>query len=195
MPVVLRCKTVRGRPWARALSIDAERLMRAARLDRCELSVLLAGDRTVGALNREYRGEDRPTDVLSFSQLEQAGRSALDPHAVENCPGQLLGDVVISIDTALAQARELGVSPRARLRTLLIHGLLHLIGYDHERSAADARRMFARERELAAQLKPALARTPAEAPVKTPRNARPAKSRAGDLSRYGAARRARGGNR
>ncbi|MGC1678773.1 MAG: rRNA maturation RNase YbeY, partial [Candidatus Binataceae bacterium] len=67
-------------------------------------------------------------------------------------PATILGDVVISIDTALAQARLQGVTARARLRTLLIHGVLHLIGYDHERSPGDARRMFVREREIAAAL-------------------------------------------
>jgi len=58
--------------------------------------------------------------------------------------------VVISIETALAQSREYGVKPAERLRTLLIHGFLHLLGYDHERSRAEARKMFARARELAA---------------------------------------------
>ncbi len=67
--------------------------------------------------------------------------------------GTALGDVVISLDTARRQARRIGVAPAARLRTLLVHGLLHLLGYDHERSPAEARRMFARERELAAALR------------------------------------------
>jgi rRNA maturation RNase YbeY len=67
-------------------------------------------------------------------------------------PGTALGDVVISVDTARRQARRLGVAPDARMRTLLMHGVLHLLGYDHERSPAEARRMFARERELAAAL-------------------------------------------
>ena len=69
-----------------------------------------------------------------------------------NTRGMPLGDVVISIDTALAQSREYGVAPAERLRTLLIHGFLHLLGYDHERSPAEARKMFARERELAATM-------------------------------------------
>jgi rRNA maturation RNase YbeY len=56
------------------------------------------------------------------------------------------------VDTARRQARRLGVAPAARMRTLLMHGVLHLLGYDHERSPAEARRMFARERELAAAL-------------------------------------------
>jgi rRNA maturation RNase YbeY len=67
-------------------------------------------------------------------------------------PGTALGDVVISVDTARRQARRLGVAPATRMRTLLMHGVLHLLGYDHERSPAEARRMFARERELAAAL-------------------------------------------
>jgi probable rRNA maturation factor len=71
---------------------------------------------------------------------------------VKNSPGLPVGDVVISIDTAIRQAREYRVTPSARLRRLLIHGFLHLIGYDHERSPADARRMFARERTLAARM-------------------------------------------
>ncbi|MGH7915299.1 MAG: rRNA maturation RNase YbeY, partial [Candidatus Binataceae bacterium] len=66
--------------------------------------------------------------------------------------GTALGDIIISVDTARRQARRLGLAPAARMRTLLVHGLLHLLGYDHERSTAEARRMFARERELAAAL-------------------------------------------
>lgn len=125
--------------------------MRAAELDRCELSIALVSDQAIRALNREYRGKDQATDVLSFSQVEEKGM-ARGPIAVANARGVALGDVVISIDTALAQAREFGVTPAQRLRTLLIHGFLHLLGYDHERSRAEARKMFARERELAAAI-------------------------------------------
>jgi probable rRNA maturation factor len=152
VPVVLRCETVRGRSYARGLRADARRVLSAAGLARAELSIVLADDRAIRALNRDFRGKDRATDVLSFSQLEQAGAPAPAPLAPDGCAEQLLGDVVISIDTALAQARRMRIVPAARLRTLLIHGLLHLLGYDHERSPADARRMFARERELAAAL-------------------------------------------
>ncbi len=88
--------------------------------------------------------------MLSFSQIEERGSSPPDPVAVPNHRGLPLGDVVISIDTALAQSRQYGVTPESRLRMLLIHGFLHLLGYDHERSPAGARKMFARERELAA---------------------------------------------
>jgi len=126
--------------------------MRAARLGDCELSLTLTSDRAMRTLNREFRGIDSPTDVLSFSQIEQAGITAPNPRSVKNSPGLPVGDIVISIDTALRQARDYRVSPSARLRRLLVHGFLHLIGYDHERSAADARRMFARERALAARI-------------------------------------------
>jgi probable rRNA maturation factor len=123
--------------------------MAAAELPDCELSLSLVSDRAIRALNRIYRGIDSATDVLSFSQIEQAGVAPAKLRIVTNDPALTLGDVVISIDTALAQARELRTQPAARIRRLLIHGFLHLLGYDHERSSAAARKMFARERALA----------------------------------------------
>lgn len=132
------------------LKRDATALLKAAGLDACELSLTLTSDAAIRALNRDYRKKDRATDVLSFSQLEERAGSPPDPRAAQNLEGVPLGDVVISIDTALAQANQYGVAPSQRLRTLLIHGFLHLLGYDHERSPADARKMFARERVLAA---------------------------------------------
>lgn len=152
MAVEFRCATARGRGYARGLRADADRLMRAAGLAECELSLTLTSDRAMRRLNRDFRGIDTPTDVLSFSQIERAGAAPPDPRSVKNIPGLPVGDVVISIDTALRQAREYRVSPSSRLQRLMIHGFLHLIGYDHERSAADARRMFARERALAAKI-------------------------------------------
>jgi probable rRNA maturation factor len=150
--VEFRCATARGRGYARGLRADADRLMRAAGLDECELSLTLTSDRAMRRLNRDFRGIDTATDVLSFSQIEQAGSAPPNPRSVRNSPGLPVGDVVISIDTALRQAREYRVSPSSRLRRLLVHGFLHLIGYDHERSASDARRMFARERSLTAKI-------------------------------------------
>lgn len=98
---------------------------------RQQLSIALVSDREMRALNRRWRGKDRPTDVLSFP-LEEPGA---------------LGDVVISLDTARRQAREGGWSLSAELRRLLAHGILHCKGYDHERPT-DARRMAAAERRL-----------------------------------------------
>jgi probable rRNA maturation factor len=150
--VEFRCATARGRGYSLGLRAAADRLMRAAGLPDCELSLTLTSDRAMRRLNRDYRGVDAPTDVLSFSQIEQAGATPPNPRNVKNSPGLPVGDVVISIDTALRQAREYRVTPSSRLRRLLVHGFLHLLGYDHERSPADARRMFARERSLAAKI-------------------------------------------
>jgi rRNA maturation RNase YbeY len=142
----------------RALEADARVLMRLCRFEDAELSLMIVGDRAIRRLNRRFRGKDKPTDVLSFPQLDD--RAAAEARkvlsrgagAAKAAPAPLLGDVVISIDTARRQARGLSVSQAYRLRALLIHGVLHLLGYDHERSASEARLMFARERKLAAAL-------------------------------------------
>ncbi len=90
-------------------------------------------------LNRRYRGKDRTTDVLSFSLREGAGPAV---------PTDLLGDIVISVPLAERRARAAGEPVMREIERLLAHGLLHLLGYDHERGAAAARRMRALERRL-----------------------------------------------
>jgi rRNA maturation RNase YbeY len=113
-------------------------LLRALRLNGAELSVVLVSDREMRRLNRHWRGRDRSTDVLAFAQGEGDG----------GAPDGLLGDVVISLDTARRQAVERAAPLGREGDRLLIHGLLHLVGYDHERSEAEARRMRRRERAL-----------------------------------------------
>ena len=88
-----------------------------------ELSLVFVNDREMHILNREYRGKDRPTDVLSFPMLEGQGREAASS----------LGDIVISLDTAKRQARQYRHSLDAEVSRLLVHGILHLLGFDHER--------------------------------------------------------------
>ena len=105
-----------------------------------EVSVALVDDAEIHRLNASYRGKDRPTDVLAFAQRE--GDGVLDE--------TLLGDVVISLDTAARQAAERGHALEAEVRELLVHGVLHLLGYDHERSEEDERVMLAKQRELLA---------------------------------------------
>ena len=122
---------------------DAVRLLRLLGVD-AELSVALVGDEEMQHLNARYRKKDRPTDVLSFGGTRGG--------AVVAGPPPLLGDVVISVDTAARQAAARGVSIDEELRFLLAHGVLHLLGYDHERSPGDARRMFAKQRRLLHQL-------------------------------------------
>jgi probable rRNA maturation factor len=115
-----------------------------------ELSIILTDDKAIRQLNREFRGKDTPTDVLSFPQNDEGVKAASAQSDHESSPPVALGDIAISLDTTSRQAKPLRQTEAERLRTLLIHGLLHLLGYDHERSPAEARRMFARERELAA---------------------------------------------
>lgn len=101
-----------------------------------EVEVLLAGDKTLRRLNREYRGKDKATDVLSFP-------------AAEELAGVHGGDLAISLETARRQAAEQGHSLRDEVRVLLLHGLLHLSGMDHE---TDRGEMAEREGELRREL-------------------------------------------
>ena len=111
-----------------------------------ELAVSLVGDRRMRRINRVFRGKDRTTDVLAFAMRE--GRA---PHR-SRLAAMMLGDVVISVPTAMRQARAGGHSLDEELVILLIHGLLHLCGYDHERNRAEARRMQRRERLMRRRL-------------------------------------------
>ncbi len=105
-----------------------------------ELSVVIVGDRTIRRLNREYLGRDKPTNVISFP-MQEGEFVELNP--------EVLGDVVISAATCAREAAAGGISFGRRLVFLLLHGILHLAGYDHERSGeAEARRMEEKEREL-----------------------------------------------
>jgi probable rRNA maturation factor len=120
----------------------AERMLVAVALDRAELSILLTDDVQIRALNRCYRGEDRPTDVLAFCMREGLAGAARDGPPVE-----ILGDVVISVPTAARQAKRARRTVEAEVRMLLGHGLLHLLGFDHGTSA-ERRIMRARTRSL-----------------------------------------------
>jgi probable rRNA maturation factor len=135
VPVVVGMRGRRAPGLATRVARSARWLLGGLRLAESELSILLVSDRVMRDLNRRWRSRDRPTDVLSFPQDE--GR------------GPLLGDVVISVDTARRQAAARGTTLGREADRLLIHGLLHLLGYDHERSDAEARRMRRRERTLA----------------------------------------------
>ncbi|HEU5014571.1 MAG TPA: rRNA maturation RNase YbeY [Roseiflexaceae bacterium] len=107
-----------------------------------ELSVLVTSDAALHELNRTYRGVDRPTDVLSFADEEDApGTSFVRP---PDTP-RYLGDIAISYERVLAQAEDYGHSAARELAYLTAHGVLHLLGYDHERGEADAAAMRRRE--------------------------------------------------
>ena len=138
MAVVVGMRGRRVPTLAVRVARSGRRLLRVLRLADAELSVVLVSDREMRTLNARWRGRDRATDVLAFAQREGTGRA----------PDGLLGDVVISVDTARRQADERRAPLVREVDRLLIHGLLHLLGYDHERSAAEARRMQRRERGL-----------------------------------------------
>jgi len=120
---------------------DSEKLLASVNLPGAELGILLVNDRRMRELNRRHRGIDRATDVLSFpihESLKEIGRA-----------GEiLLGDIVINLPLAARQSQDFGETGPGEVRRLLIHGFLHLVGFDHERSAYHARKMKAKEREL-----------------------------------------------
>ncbi len=97
-----------------------------------EISIILVNDDKIRKLNKEYRGKDKPTDVLAFPQ---------DEEALGDKGGRLLGDVVVSVETARRQAREHFLSDEEELILLVVHGALHLLGYDHDRSIKDKKKM------------------------------------------------------
>ncbi|MBM3133726.1 MAG: rRNA maturation RNase YbeY [Chloroflexi bacterium] len=117
-----------------------------------ELSLTLSDDAEVQRLNREFRGVDAPTDVLSFPLFSHVGQGGIlpyeEPPFVPPPDGILhLGDVVLSYPRAVAQAAEYGHSVQRELGYLTVHGVLHLLGYDHE-AEADKERMRAREEAI-----------------------------------------------
>jgi probable rRNA maturation factor len=126
------------------LETRAHRILSGLGHSRSELSVALVGDREIAELNHQYRDKRAATDVLSFSLVE-------GDHADHR--GGLLGDVVISLETARRQARERHRGLDEELARLLIHGVLHLLGHDHEEEE-EWRVMRAEERRLWASIRP-----------------------------------------
>lgn len=117
----------------------AETAMRAEGLTELpDMAVVITDDESIQALNRDFRGLDAPTDVLAFGE-EKPGPFVL-------APGEpaYLGDVVISLERAEAQARERGIPVNSELQLLLVHGILHLLGYDHHTDKAK-RQMWERQ--------------------------------------------------
>jgi rRNA maturation RNase YbeY len=143
VPVEVSCDVKGADRHARLLREEAPVLLRLLDREYCELSILLTGDRHIRQLNAEYRYLIRATDVLSFAPDNPAEASIVLGEGEYRPPDAILiGDVVISLETAMRQARELKQSVGKRLRSLLVHGVLHLLGYDHERSKGDAKLMF-----------------------------------------------------
>ena len=114
-----------------------------------EVSVKFTGDDEVKALNASYRGKDRPTNVLSFPMFEAV---LLDSLATADGGEVLLGDIVLAAGVCRSEAAEKGVSVRDHAAHLVVHGALHLLGYDHEQGEEGAEEMEAAERSALAAL-------------------------------------------
>ncbi|AAR35660.2 rRNA maturation RNase YbeY [Geobacter sulfurreducens] len=144
MKVAITNRQKRHPIGTRRLRKVAETILGALGYPDSELSVVITGDLGIRRVNRDYLGKDRPTNVISFA-MGEGDFGDLNP--------DVLGDVIISADTAAREAEEAGIAFWSRLCFLLLHGTLHITGYDHERSGeAEARRMEAKEREIFALL-------------------------------------------
>lgn len=108
---------------------------------RLSASLVFADDAELHALNREWRGKDKPTNVLSFPMLERDELLDLSPEG----PPELLGDIALSLETCAREAEEKGLPLEIHAAHLIVHGLLHLAGHDHETSPDDAAAMEALE--------------------------------------------------
>ena len=104
---------------------------------RLEASLLLASDAEIHALNRDWRQRDQPTNVLSFPMLERAALLAL----AADGPPELLGDIALAHETCTREAQEKGIALADHAAHLIVHGLLHLAGHDHDQGAHEAEAM------------------------------------------------------
>jgi probable rRNA maturation factor len=134
-PAVLTKKEAKLIKKAVNTVLKAENFGKAA-----EVSVTVVDDESIHVMNRESRGVDRPTDVLSFPVFDEDFGVGLS----------VLGDIVISYETAVRQANEYGHSVEREIAFLTVHSMLHLLGYDHETSPEDEKEMFARQEEILA---------------------------------------------
>jgi probable rRNA maturation factor len=137
MPVEIVRRDAGKKLPARRLKRIALKILELVGQDRAELSLAIVDNREMRKLNAKFRNQDYPTDVLSFPS-----------DAVPSGGAQVLGDVVISAEKAKQQAKERGRTFYEETVTLLIHGILHLLGYDHERSAKEARSMARLEKKI-----------------------------------------------
>ena len=116
-----------------------ELILNALGCNRHELSIVIMDDAQIQALNQAFRGISRPTNVLAFP-MQEGEISGITP--------DLLGDVVISAQTAQKEADAAGITLDERISQLLVHGILHLLGYDHETAPADAENMETKSLEI-----------------------------------------------
>jgi probable rRNA maturation factor len=115
--------------------------------DEAEVSVTFVDNEKIREINRDYRGKDKPTDVISFA-LEEMGDGEIEIVGAETPP--VLGDIIISVPKAREQAEEYGHSFMRELGFLVVHGFLHLLGYDHE-TEEEEKEMFSKQEQILEQ--------------------------------------------
>jgi probable rRNA maturation factor len=125
------------------IETKARKILNALASSESELSIVLVDDEQMSSLNWKYRRRQGPTNVLAFA-MREGEFGDIDP--------QLLGDVIISLPTAQREAKEAGLSLDSMISCLLVHGILHLVGFDHEKGEDAAREMEQRSTELLAHL-------------------------------------------
>jgi probable rRNA maturation factor len=123
----------------------ARKVFYRTKTDNVHVSVILTDNEEIRKINNEFRGKNQPTDVISFAYRDE-------PFPLHQGMIEELGDVYISIDKTIEQADEYGIKFPDELKRLTIHGVLHLLGYDHERSEEDEKEMSALEEELFLQI-------------------------------------------
>ena len=133
----------------RRIGAAARKILKVLGYEGYELTVVLVDDPEITRLNRQYFRRNRPTNVISFPLMDDS------PVSLRS---RILGDVVISAETAQRDAGEAGEKAEDELLFLMVHGILHLAGYDHEGSVAERRKMEAKEREFFEGLNPHLRR-------------------------------------
>ena len=132
MPVLINNNQKNHRLSVQKILKKAQAVLNALDNPDAELSLLITDDKEITRFNKQYLGRNGPTNVIAFPMAEGG--------FPEITPG-LLGDVVISADTACREAKDMSISTEERFTQLLIHGILHLLGYDHETSARQAKEM------------------------------------------------------
>lgn len=140
MPALVTTETELPTGSLEILEKRGELLLALAADPADELSILIVDDRRMRNLNRSYRGKDRSTNVLSFPMTDEEEED-------DDLP-RLLGDIVISLDTARQEAAAAGTGLDDYLTVLLVHGFVHLLGYDHEVGEDEAKRMLAMEQKM-----------------------------------------------
>jgi probable rRNA maturation factor len=143
---IVRAGTVSARD-ARTLRLRIGRVMRALERSRENVSIVLTNDEEIHALNRTYRKKNKPTDVLAF---------ALSEGDFAEHRGRMLGDVIVSVETAAKQAARANKTLLDEVSMLLVHGILHLLGWDHDTPAKERRMTKETNRLLAIAKKPSI---------------------------------------